>query len=71
MLAGNSCSAEGIMNGWSGEPRRGGGSVVLGRGEDAPAREKGEHQGNKSSQEFQPLGLQQGFASQWAAFSRS
>lgn len=59
------------MDGWSGEQRRGGGSVVLGRGEDAPARKKGVHQGNKSSQEFQPLGLQQGFASQWAAFSHS
>ena len=46
------------MDGGACEQGRGDGSVVLSKGEDAPAREKGVCQGNKSSQGFQPLGLQ-------------
>lgn len=46
------------MDGWSGEQRAGDGSVVPGRGADAPAREKRVRRNNKSSQEFQRLGLQ-------------
>lgn len=46
------------MDGRAGDQHGGDGSVVLGSGEDAPAREKGVCQGNKSSQGFQPLGLQ-------------